>query len=81
MGALSDRAQAVHTEGAVPLDGLRVLQKDWWQFTALSARSSVSGLPAATIDGYREAARAAGEEMVAQRERVGHALPGRGVQW
>src|SRR5436309_12812391 len=49
MSVLSDHAKHVYADGAVPLDGIRTLQADWWQFSAESARSNIPTLPPATI--------------------------------
>ncbi|MQA33337.1 methyl-accepting chemotaxis protein [Modestobacter roseus] len=56
MSVLSDKAEQVYTEGAVPLDALRQLQADWWQFSANNARASVAGLPAETLAAFRQTA-------------------------
>ncbi|MGY1857508.1 methyl-accepting chemotaxis protein [Modestobacter sp. SYSU DS0290] len=57
MSVLSDKAEQVYAEGAVPLDALRQLQADWWQFSANNARASVAGLPPATLAAFAEASR------------------------
>ncbi|MEU2348356.1 methyl-accepting chemotaxis protein [Modestobacter sp. NPDC049651] len=49
MGSLSDRAEEVYSDGAVPLDGLRSLQATWWTLQTYSARTSIPSLPAATL--------------------------------
>ncbi len=49
MSALSDNAQDVYERGAVPLDGLRRLEADWWQLSANVARANVTLLPPETI--------------------------------
>ncbi|MGY1719921.1 methyl-accepting chemotaxis protein [Blastococcus sp. SYSU DS0552] len=45
MSVLSDQAQRVYEDGAIPLDGLRELQADWWQLSANIARANVPTLP------------------------------------
>ncbi|NIH66473.1 methyl-accepting chemotaxis protein [Modestobacter marinus] len=49
MSTLSDKAEQVYSEGAVPLDGLRQLQAQWWQLQTYSARTSIPTLPAETL--------------------------------
>ena len=54
MSELSGNAQEVYDQGAVPLDGLRRLEADWWQLSANVARSNVTLLPASTIATAKE---------------------------
>ncbi|MBN1091173.1 methyl-accepting chemotaxis protein [Blastococcus sp. TML/M2B] len=56
MSELSGNAQEVYEDGAVPLDGLRSLEADWWQLSANVARSNVTVLPAETIAKSKQAA-------------------------
>ncbi len=49
MSELSTKADQVYRTGAVPLDGLRSLEADWWQLSANVARSNVTVLPPDTI--------------------------------
>ncbi|MGY1609430.1 methyl-accepting chemotaxis protein [Geodermatophilus sp. SYSU D00700] len=70
MSVLADKADQVHDEGAVPLDGLRRLQVDWWELSAHTARANIPTLPAATVQEARESAAAAGEAMVTDAEAV-----------
>ncbi len=56
MSELSDKAEQVYERGAVPLDGLRSLEADWWQLSANVARSNVTVLPATTIAKAKESA-------------------------
>jgi methyl-accepting chemotaxis protein len=49
MSELSTKADEVYRTGAVPLDGLRSLEADWWQLSANVARSNVTVLPPDTI--------------------------------
>ena len=44
MSVMSDQAQRVYDEGAVPLDGLRQLQVDWWAMSASTARANIAAL-------------------------------------
>jgi methyl-accepting chemotaxis protein len=48
MSYLSDKAEQVYTDGAVPLDQLRALQSSWWEFRNHRTSLSVPGLPADT---------------------------------
>ncbi|HEX2895545.1 MAG TPA: methyl-accepting chemotaxis protein [Marmoricola sp.] len=45
MSSLRSEAGHVYTRGAVPLDGLRQLQVDWWQLAAHTARAAITTLP------------------------------------
>ncbi len=56
MSALSDNAQQVYDRGAVPLDGLRQLEADWWQLSANIARAAIATLPPETIAKAQEGA-------------------------
>jgi methyl-accepting chemotaxis protein len=57
MAALDDKAAAVYSQGAEPLDGLRRLQAEWWEFTAHSARAAIpSPQPQATAQSLQFAA-------------------------
>src|SRR5438309_5049578 len=49
MSVLSDQAEQVYDQGAQPLDALRTLQADWWQYATDTARANIPTLPAATI--------------------------------
>jgi methyl-accepting chemotaxis protein len=49
MGVLSDQAAQVYAEGAKPVDGLRTLQADWWEYATDTARANIPTLPPATI--------------------------------
>ncbi|PWW21915.1 methyl-accepting chemotaxis protein [Geodermatophilus normandii] len=46
MASLSDRADRVYTDGALPVAGLQELQTDWWQLMAHTARANIVTLPA-----------------------------------
>ncbi len=46
MGVLSDQAQKVYDEGAVPVDALRELEVNWWELSAFTARANIPTLPA-----------------------------------
>ena len=41
MSRLSDQAQNVYGEGAVPLSGLHQLETDWWKLSTNVARASI----------------------------------------
>src|SRR3954452_15919589 len=49
MSVLSDQAGQVYDNGAQPLDGLRTLQPDWWQYATDTARANIPTLPPATL--------------------------------
>ncbi len=49
MSVLSDKADQVYSDGAVPLDGLRQLQVTWWQLAAHTARAAIPTLPPPSI--------------------------------
>jgi methyl-accepting chemotaxis protein len=67
MGVISDQAEQVYTDGAVPLDRLRTLQAEWWQFAALTARTNIPDLPPETIAKAREEQAATLERFTAHR--------------
>src|SRR4051812_30661179 len=70
MGELSDQADQVYSDGAVPLDGLRQLQVDWWVLSAHTARANIPSLPPATIANEQRAAAAAAKELTADQATV-----------
>ncbi|TKJ23427.1 methyl-accepting chemotaxis protein [Blastococcus sp. CCUG 61487] len=74
MAQLSDNAQEVYDRGAVPLDGLRRLEADWWQLSANVARSNVTLLPETTIATAKENA-AAYMQILADRTAAVDAMP------
>ncbi len=74
MSELSDKAEAVYERGAVPLDGLRRLEADWWQLSANVARSNVAVLPATTIAKAKESA-AEYMQVLADRTTAVDAMP------
>ncbi|WP_104524401.1 methyl-accepting chemotaxis protein [Blastococcus atacamensis] len=45
MSVLSDQAKNVYDEGTVPVDALRELQVNWWEFSASTARANIATLP------------------------------------
>ncbi|MGY1729540.1 methyl-accepting chemotaxis protein [Geodermatophilus sp. SYSU D01062] len=45
MASLSDRADRVYTDGALPVAGLQQLQVDWWQLMTHTARANIVTLP------------------------------------
>ncbi|RBY84100.1 methyl-accepting chemotaxis protein [Blastococcus sp. TF02A-30] len=49
MSVLSEQAQDVYDDGAVPLDALRSLQSDWWEFSTNTARAAIPSLPPEAI--------------------------------
>ena len=71
MGRLSDQANQVYTDGAVPLDGLRTLQSDWWALAAHTARAAIPTLPPSTIAAEKQNAAAAAEVLASQTTAVG----------
>jgi methyl-accepting chemotaxis protein len=74
MSALSDNAQQVYDRGAVPLDGLRRLEADWWQLSANVARAAVATLPPETIATAKERA-AEYMQILADRTAAVDAMP------
>ena len=46
MATLSEKADEVYGDGAVPLDGLRTLQAQWWELQANQAQLNIPSLPA-----------------------------------
>ena len=74
MSMLSDQAQTVYDDGAVPLDALRQLQSTWWEFSAQTARANIAGLPPATIAKSQQGAVAAMQRMTDLSTRIA-ALP------
>ncbi|MGY1687496.1 methyl-accepting chemotaxis protein [Geodermatophilus sp. SYSU D00867] len=46
MASLSDRADRVYSDGALPVAGLQQLQVDWWQLMTHTARANIVTLPA-----------------------------------
>ncbi|MGY1712657.1 methyl-accepting chemotaxis protein [Geodermatophilus sp. SYSU D00758] len=70
MSALSGQAERVHTEGAVPLDGLRQLQADWWELMAHTARANIPTLPPESLAASQRNAEAVGARLVEQTAAV-----------
>ncbi|RBY74966.1 methyl-accepting chemotaxis protein [Blastococcus sp. TF02-09] len=70
MSVLSDQAQRVYDDGAVPLDGLRQLQVDWWAMSASTARANIAALPEESRVKYRERATELQQQMAEQRVAV-----------
>ncbi|MCZ2817204.1 methyl-accepting chemotaxis protein [Modestobacter sp. VKM Ac-2984] len=70
MSVLSETAAEVHEEGAVPLDGLRQLQAQWWELQAYSARTSIPTLPPQTLAASAEGFAAGLETLAAQTAAV-----------
>jgi methyl-accepting chemotaxis protein len=74
MSALSDNAQQVYDRGAVPLDGLRSLEADWWQLSANIARAAIPTLPPETIAKAKQGA-AEYMQVLSDRTAVVDAMP------
>ncbi|RFU21374.1 HAMP domain-containing methyl-accepting chemotaxis protein [Geodermatophilus marinus] len=70
MSALSAQAERVHTEGAVPLDGLRQLQADWWELMAHTARANIPTLPPESLATSQQNAAAVGARLTEQTAAV-----------
>jgi methyl-accepting chemotaxis protein len=66
MSSLSQRAEEVYTHGAQPLDGLRQLQVDWWEFGANTARANIPTLPASSIAEAQQNAAALAQALTEQ---------------
>jgi methyl-accepting chemotaxis protein len=77
MSVLNDRTEQVYREGAVPLDQLRSLQSEWWQFQTWTARSSIPNLQALTDVSYPELAAGTGDRITALTEQLADAPLGR----
>ncbi|TYP83771.1 methyl-accepting chemotaxis protein [Blastococcus xanthinilyticus] len=71
MSVLSDQAQAVYDDGAVPLDALRSLQSDWWEFSTNTARGAIPSLPPASIANAKEEAAAVMQRMTERMQAAG----------
>jgi methyl-accepting chemotaxis protein len=71
MGRLSDQANQVYAEGALPLDGLRTLQADWWELGAHTARSAITTLPPSTTAAEQQNSAVAAQALAAQTKAVG----------
>jgi methyl-accepting chemotaxis protein len=63
MAAMSDEADAVYSDGTVPVDALRQLQVDWWQLQSNTARANIETLPAETRMSAQEKAAAGAESL------------------
>jgi len=70
MSVISDKAQDVYDDGAVPLDGLRRLQVDWWQMSASTARANITALPEESRNTSKLRAAELQQQMVDQRAAV-----------
>ncbi|GAB2885398.1 methyl-accepting chemotaxis protein [Nocardioides pacificus] len=70
MSTISDKADQVYTEGAVPLDGLRQLQADWWELSAYTARAAITTLPPESIERAQKDSAATLGEMQEHTEQV-----------
>jgi methyl-accepting chemotaxis protein len=71
MSAISTEADQVYSEGAAPLDGLRTLQSDWWQFAADTARANIPTLPPDTIAASQKNAQADVQRLATDTAAVG----------
>src|ERR1700712_4375697 len=63
MSVLSDQAEQVYADGAVPLGALKQLQVDWWYLSAETARSNIPTLPADTTATAQQGAAAGGQTL------------------
>jgi len=70
MATLSDRAEEVYSDGAVPLDGLRQLQATWWELSTHTARANIPTLPAATVAQEEQESAAVGQDLTEQTAAV-----------
>ena len=70
MAALSEEADAVYSEGTLPVDALRQLQVDWWLLSANTARANIEALPPEARMSAQEKATAAAETLMADRATV-----------
>jgi methyl-accepting chemotaxis protein len=71
MSVLGDHADQVYEDGALPLDGLRTLQSDWWELGAHTARAAIVSLPPQTIATEKQATVTSLEALQAQTAAVG----------
>jgi methyl-accepting chemotaxis protein len=76
MAALRDRAADVYAQGTVPLDRLHVLESDWWQLQAFTARANIEALPPQARALAQQYAGTAAQTLAADTASVGElALP------
>ena len=71
MAHLSDQAEQVYADGAVPLDGVRQLQALWFELQAYSARTSIPSLPADTLASSVQGIATTSQELAAESAAVG----------
>ena len=72
MAELRDQAVGVAERGAIPLDGLRTLQSDWWQYQAYAARATLTtGFTAEQITALQEQSATALTALTDQLAAVG----------
>ena len=71
MSALSEAADVVHTEGALPVDALRTLQVDWWELQTHIARANIEALPPESRASSQDKAALAGQTLAADVEAAG----------
>ncbi|TFV64055.1 UNVERIFIED_ORG: methyl-accepting chemotaxis protein [Bacillus sp. AZ43] len=74
MSMLSEKADAVYAEGTVPVNALRELQVNWWEFSAYTARANIQTLPAESIASSREKANL-GAQALAENTAAAAELP------
>jgi|tagenome__1003787_1003787.scaffolds.fasta_scaffold20985390_5 methyl-accepting chemotaxis protein len=74
MAVLSDQAQQVYDDGAVPLQDLKDLEVNWWYLSAQTARANIPTLPPATIAQAQAGATDAAQTL-AQRTAAAAKLP------
>jgi methyl-accepting chemotaxis protein len=70
MSVLSEKADQVFTDGAVPLDALRQMQATWWEFSAQTARANIPGLPPTTVANAQDGAVAAMQKLTGLQQSV-----------
>jgi methyl-accepting chemotaxis protein len=70
MSELSGQADEVYTDGALPLDGLRTLEADWWILAAQTARAAIPTLPPASIANAQQNAAAAAQTLTEDQAAV-----------
>ena len=70
MSTLRDQAREVYSDGAVPLDGLRGLQADWWELSTYTARAAIAALPPASIAQAQQDAGSMAQKLTADQATV-----------
>ena len=70
MGSLREQARDVYTDGALPLEGMRKLEADWWIYEAFNAKTLIPGLAAEELAQFRTLSSGALEQLAADEAAV-----------